>query len=255
MTRILSIISGKGGVGKTVTAVALTAALVERGKSVIVLDGNITTPNISLHLGIPLSPVTLHDVLKGKAKASEAVYSHPSGIRVVPASLSVSALKGANPDRLSAVLLNLLGQAEIIIIDAAAGLGREALAAISVADEILIVTNPDLPSVTDALKTIKLAQEAGTPILGVVLNRVRGHAHELSKKEVHAMVEVPVIATVPEDLAVPRAIASKMPVVRHSPRSRAAREFKKLAAAVLGEQHGQVKKKNWFERLLDYLAG
>ncbi|MBU5557557.1 MAG: cell division ATPase MinD [Candidatus Aenigmatarchaeota archaeon] len=256
MTRIIAVLSAKGGVGKTTTTSNIGAALAEKGKSVIVIDGNVTTPNLSLHLGIPLAPITLHDALKGDAHIRSAIYKHSSGMQVIPASLSVGALKGLNINKLAGALMNLLGAAEIILIDGAAGLGKEATAIMEVSDEMIIVTNPDLPALTDALKAIKMANEIGTKVLGVVVNRVRGHSHEISVSEIRDMLEVPVIAVVPEDKAVPKAIAAKMPVVNYSPRSKASREFKRLAASIAGEAWTEpTKRKNWFDRMLDYLAG
>lgn len=243
MTRIIGVLSAKGGVGKTTTAANLSVALANYGRSVIVLDGNVTTPNLSLHLGIPLARTTLHDVLKNRAHISQAIHKHRSGIRIVPASLSVAELRGLDIAKLSAALLNLLGQAEIIIIDGAAGLGREALATMEVADELVIVTNPELPALTDALRAVRLAHESGAKVLGVVLNRVRGHSHELSVEDVNEMLGVPVIAVVPEDPYVPRAIAQKIPVVHFAPSSRAARQFRRLAATVLGKQPEPTKRK------------
>ena len=67
MTRIISIVAGKGGVGKTFLTSNLAIALTELGKDVIAIDSNLTTPNLGIHLGIPLYPVTLQDVIKTKA--------------------------------------------------------------------------------------------------------------------------------------------------------------------------------------------
>ncbi|MDI6798866.1 MAG: P-loop NTPase, partial [Candidatus Aenigmarchaeota archaeon] len=65
MTRIISVIGGKGGTGKTTIASNLSAALSELGQEVIAVDANLTTPNLGLHLGLLLVPNTLHDVLRG----------------------------------------------------------------------------------------------------------------------------------------------------------------------------------------------
>jgi septum site-determining protein MinD len=254
MTRIISVLSGKGGVGKTTLVSNLGAALVKKGKNIIILDGNVTTPNLSLHLGIPFYPVTLHDVLNKKAPIEAAIYHHESGLRIIPASLSYEAVKDVDMERFQAVLMKLLGKADIVIVDAAAGLGKEALAAINVADELIVVTNPDLPAVTDALKTIKIAEEKGTKILGVVVNRVRGLRHELSLNEIKSILEVPIIAAVPEDLAVPRSIAKRIPVVHHKPNSKASLEFHRLAARIIGEPWMAVKQKSWIERLFFWLT-
>jgi septum site-determining protein MinD len=254
MTRIISVLSGKGGVGKTTLVSNLGAALVKKGKNIIILDGNVTTPNLSLHLGIPFYPVTLHDVLKKKIPIESAIYHHESGLRIIPASLSYEAVKDVDMERFQAVLMKLLGKADIVIVDAAAGLGKEALAAINVADELIVVTNPDLPAVTDALKTIKIAEEKGTKILGVVVNRVRGLRHELSLNEIKSILEVPIIAAVPEDLAVPRSIAKRIPVVHHKPNSKASLEFHRLAARIIGEPWMAIKQKSWIERLFFWLT-
>jgi septum site-determining protein MinD len=253
MAKIISVISGKGGVGKTTTVSNLGAALVKRGKKVIILDGNVTTPNLSLHLGIPFYPITLHDVLKKRIPIEAAIYDHPSGIKIVPASLSANEVKNVNIERLESVLLNLLGKADIIIVDSAAGLGKEALVAMNLADELIIVTNPDLPAVTDALKTIKIAEDNGTKILGVVINRVRGFKHEIPISDIRSMLNAPILAIVPEDIHVPRSIAKSMPVVHHRPQSRASIEFIKLAAKITGEPWVEIKRSGWFDKLLFWL--
>ncbi|NIO45085.1 MAG: P-loop NTPase [Candidatus Aenigmarchaeota archaeon] len=255
MARIISVISGKGGVGKTTTVTNLGAALVKRGKNVIVVDGNVTTPNLSLHLGIPFYPITLHDVLKRGTPIEAAIYEHPTGMSVVPASLSAESVKNTKIEKLQGALLNLLGRTDVIIVDSAAGLGKEALTAMKLADEILIVTNPDLPSVTDALKTIKLAEEGGVDVLGVVVNRVKGKKHEMSLSEIKSMLGAPVLTIVPEDSSVPKSIKKKRPVVHHKPKSRASMAFRKLAARILNEPFKEkpIKKMGWFERLTFWL--
>lgn len=88
MTKVITITSGKGGVGKTTTAINLAAALNSLGKDVILVDSNLTTPNVGIHLGAPIVPVTLNHVLLGKAKVGDAIYEHSSGTKILPSSLS-----------------------------------------------------------------------------------------------------------------------------------------------------------------------
>ena len=255
LTRIITVTGAKGGTGKTTTVTNLALSLIRKKQKVIILDANVTTPNLSLHLGIPFYPMTLHDVLKDKIDIDEAVYKHHSGIKVVPASLAVDAMEGVKFARFEKAVLNLLGQADVIILDAAAGLGREARAAIDVSDEIIIVTNPELPAVTDALKTIKVAEELGTKVLGVVVNKVNGHKHEMSKKEVEDMLEVPILVEVPHDLSVPQSIYEKTPVVDLKPRCKSSMQFKKLASTIIGEEiEEQPKNEGWFKRFFGWLV-
>jgi len=247
VTRIITVLSGKGGAGKTTLVANLGAALAELGKDVVILDANLTTPNLGLHLGIPLFPTTLHDVLKGKAELSEAIYEHESGVKIIPAGISLKDLKGVDARDLPNSLLNLLGSTDIVIVDAAAGLGREAFAAIESADELLLVTNPELPAVTDALKAAKLAEQVGTKISGVVVNRVSGKPHELTKNEIESMLDHIMLAEIPEDVSVQESISRRMPVLHHKPTSKASIEIKKLAAMLVDEK--PMIKIPWYKRM------
>ena len=89
MTRLILITSGKGGVGKTTLTSNLSAALTDFGEDVIAMDANLTTPNLGLHTGMHLAPNTLHDVLKGKKELKKAIYPHPYGYKIIPASMSL----------------------------------------------------------------------------------------------------------------------------------------------------------------------
>ena len=226
LARIISVLSGKGGVGKTTLVSNLGAALTQKGKDVIILDANVTTPNLSLHLGIPFYPITLHDVLDEKYPIDSAVYNHSSGLKIVPASLNVESVKDVKLEKFEKILLNLMGRSDIILVDAAPGLCKEALVAMNISDEIIIVTNPEIPAITDALRTVKIAQEAGIKVLGAVINRVRGHKHEISKSEIESMLGVPIIEVIPEDINVPRSISKMKPVVHHKPKSKASKKVK-----------------------------
>lgn len=237
MTRIIACVSGKGGAGKTMIAANLGVALAEMGKDVVVLDANLTTPNLGLHLGVPLYPTTLHDVLKGKARIQDAIYEHPSGLKIIPAGIALKDLRGVDVRNLSSAVLDLLGNVDIVIIDSAAGLGREALAAIESADELLLITNPELPALADALKAAKLAEQFGTKISGVVVNRITGKSHELRKRDISTMLgDIELLAEIPEDRSVQEAIAKRMPVVHHKSSGDASRELKALAGKLIGRE-------------------
>jgi len=245
MTRILTCASGKGGAGKTMLTANLGIALAELGKDVVVLDSNLTTPNLGLHLGLPLYPTTLHDVLKGNANIKDAIYEHESGLRIIPAGIALKDLKGVDARDLPNVLLDLLGNTEFVIIDSAAGLGREALAAIESADELILITNPELPSVTDSLKAAKLAEQVGTKVSGLVLNRVTGKDHELRKEDIANMLDTELLAEIPEDIAIQESIAKRIPVMYHKPRSPASIEIRRLASGLVGMKF----KRPWYHRL------
>lgn len=248
MARLIVITSGKGGVGKTTTAINLGASFNLFGKNALVLDANLTTPNVGIHLGAPVVSVNLHHVLAGKNKIAEAIYEHYSGMKVVPASISLDDLKDANPEKLSKVAKLLKKKYDIIICDSAAGLGKEAAIAIGIADELVVVTNPELPAVTDALKVIKLAEDMGKIIRGVIVARTGKYKKELSLKDIEIMLEKPILGEVPEDIAVRESITQRDAVIHTHPKSKAALSYKRLAAKLIHRRYHEPE--DFFSRIL-----
>ena len=239
MARTIAIISGKGGVGKTTTAINLGCALKHFEKDVTIVDANVTTPNIGLHLGAPITPITIHDVLKGKKHIKAALYKHHSGTKVIPGSIAYKDARKVPIARLSAVLKGLDKTTEFILLDSAAGLGNEAMSALKSAEEIIIIANPEIPSVTDALRTIKIAKEENKKILGVVVTKTNPKNPNLSVKDVEAILETPVIGIIPEDRAIKNALSQKDSVLFTDPKSASAIQYKKLAAEILGIQYSE----------------
>lgn len=235
MARIITITSGKGGVGKTTTAINLGAALNSFGKEVVILDANLTTPNVGLHLGAPIVPVSLNHVLLGKAKIADAIYEHSSGTKIVPSSLSVRELRRLNHGKLKEVGKKLRKMADFVIFDSAAGLGPEAIASLEAGDELIIVTNPEIPAVTDALKTSKLIEELGKTVKGVIVTRVRGEKTEMPLSNIRDLLELPILGVIPEEGKMQSALVMKDAIVHTHPKSKASRAYKRLASKIAGD--------------------
>jgi septum site-determining protein MinD len=235
MGKIYVIISGKGGVGKTTSSINLGVSFNDLGKEVIIVDGNLTTPNVGLHLGSPIVPITLNHVINDKAKVEEAIYEHETGTKILPSSLSISELKSINPDKLIDVSKRLRKIAEHIILDSPAGLGDEAKAAIKAGDEVIIVTNADISAVTDALKTIKLAEQLDKKVIGALVTRYEGKKWEMPLDTIKDMLEVPILGVIPEDDCVKESQRLKNAVIITHPKSEASKAYRKLARRLLGE--------------------
>lgn len=251
MTKIIVITSGKGGVGKTTTAINLAAALNYFGEDVLVIDANLSTPNIGLHLNSPEVPIDLNQVLLKKAEPMEAVYEHESGIKVMPSSLSIEELKKIKPEKITEFKPNFKKLADHVIVDSAAGLGHEATSIIKMADEIIIVTNPEIAAITDALKTIKLAEQLKIPVKGVIMTRVKKDKIEMQPENVKEMLELDVLGMIPEHNDVRRSQNNKDAVVHTHPKSIPARAYKEIAATLLDIPYdSESEKEKIFERLL-----
>jgi len=235
MAKIYAILSGKGGVGKTTTAINLGISLNSLGEDVIIIDGNLTTPNVGIHLGAPIVPTTLNHVLNGQAEIEEAIYEHESGTKIIPASLSLKESEKINYKKFPELTKKLKRITNYIIIDCAAGLGEEAKSAMYAADEIIIVTNPEMSAVTDALKAIKLSEEMGKPVIGVIIARYEGKKVEMSLSNIKDMLEIPIIGIIPEDNSIKESQVLKNAVIHTHPKSLASKHYIRTSKRILGE--------------------
>jgi len=249
MKKIIVITSGKGGVGKTTTAINLGAAMNYFNKDVLVIDGNLSTPNVGIHLNSPEVPINLNHVLSKDAEASEAVYEHESGLKIMPSSLSIKELKKLRSENLKDFKKDFEAIADHIIVDSAAGLGNEATSAINLADEIILVTNPEMPAITDALKTIKISEQLKKPVLGVIVTRVKKNDIEMTPETVKDMLEVPILGMIPEDENVGKSLSMKDAVVHTHPKSKSARAYKEIVAKLLELEYDSDKDRlSWWRR-------
>ena len=255
MGKIIVITSGKGGVGKTTSAINLGAAINHFGKDVLVIDCNLTTPNVGIHLGSPEVPVTLNHILLKKADVLEAVYEHESGLKIIPSSLSIKELEKLKPERLKDFRNEFKKISDYIIVDSAAGLGNEAISAIRMADELIVITNPEMPAITDALKAIKMAEREKIPVLGVIMSKVRKNEIEMQPETVKEMLEVPILGMVPDDISVSKSLNRKNAVIHTHPKSNASRAYKEIAAKILGiEYNSDIDKETIWERVSKFFG-
>jgi len=243
-TRKIAIVSGKGGIGKTTLAINIGYLLNKKfNYNTVLVDGNLTTPHISLNLGMYNYNLTLNHLLKNEAKPEEAIFEHHTGIRVLPASLETEDLKDVEIMNLPAKLNELNSN---VLIDSAPGLGREGMAAIASADDILFVTQPFSNAVIDIYRTRKVAEKMNKNILGLVVNSRKGGKHELTDKEIEQLTEIPVISTIPYDVEIEKSLAAKVPLEIFNPKSKANRELNSLASKIAGVE---VEEKGFFDKL------
>lgn len=250
MTRFLGIVSGKGGVGKTTAAINLCAALSNFGKDVLVVDGNVRTPNIGLNLGNSKFPLTIHSALKGKNTLQDSVHIHSSGLKFIPGSISFEEAQSTKVDNLPKIMLDLYGVTDLVLIDGPSGLGRDTNNVIESSDEIIIVVNQTIASVTDAIKTAKLAREKNIDVYGIIINKINQN-DEVSSRNISTLIDAPVIGEVPEDVNLKEALSLKHPVVFSHPDSESSIAYKKIAASMLGQEYEPKMdvKRGFFSRL------
>lgn len=246
MGKIIGVLSIKGGVGKTSSVAALGAAIASFGKKVLLIDANFSAPNLGLHLGIVDPETTIHHVLRGKAEAEDAIYEYDN-FDVMPASLLDRQIK--NPLHFKNKISHLKNIYDIILIDSSPSLNNETLAAMMASDELLVVTTPDYPTLSTTLRAVRLAKQRKTPIIGLILNKVYNKSFELSIEEIEEAAGVPTMAVLPHDIDMLEALANTTPSTLYSQNSDTTAEYKKLAAALIGEDYKDTRLKTLFKRI------
>lgn len=171
---VIAVTSGKGGVGKTFMSANTAAALAKRGLKVLVLDADLGLANLDVVLNL-YPKTTLHDVFTGKSVLREAILRAPGGFDVLLAGsglVEYSRLTSEVRDQFQTVMHDVLLDYDVVILDTGAGISDVVLYAISLADEVLLVSTPEPTSLTDAYATVKvLAAQQGRRTIRVVINQ------------------------------------------------------------------------------------
>lgn len=237
MTKFIAVVSAKGGVGKTTTSINLSSALDWFKRDVIVMDANFANPDVGVHLGAPLNEKTTHSALKGNHHINESIYRHPSGLKVIPGDMSYDEARKAQKKNLLNVVLDLTNSAEVVIIDSTPGLGLEARSVIKAIDYVIIVTTPDICSVTNSIKMVKLAKDYDKQVLGVVVNKIHGDEMDLPVENIETIIGAKVLGVIPHDKRIKKAFHTRNPVVITHPEAEPSLAYKRLASELIGEKY------------------
>jgi flagellar biosynthesis protein FlhG len=237
--RSLVIASGKGGVGKSNLAANLAVALGERGARVLLVDADLAQANLDLLLG--LHPrFDLQHVLSGEKSPEEIVVAGPPGVLLVPAASGAPDLAELDDYRRECLLRGisqLEAEADLVLIDTASGVSRQVIAFCLAADEVVVVTTPEMPAFSDAYGLIKLlAQQGITHPPHLLVNQAGSDeeaeetAHRIrlvARRFLH--MEIDSWGHVPDDPSVSRAVRRQEPVTIAFPQSPAAKAYRALA--------------------------
>ena len=242
--RVITVTSGKGGVGKTNLSVNFALAMAAKGKSVLLFDADMGLANVDVMLGM-IPKYTLLNVLNGQKSLSEIVLEGPGGIRLVASgSGGVQELADLNEGQRTKflqALMELQNQSDIILIDTGAGLHRNVLAFVIAAEEVVIVTTPEPTALMDAYGMIKiLFREKQHPVINVVVNMAANQteADEAGKKLVILSkrflgLDIDYLGFVPRDNGMIKAVREQKPVFLSAPLCPAAVSMNRIAEVLM----------------------
>lgn len=228
MTAFITLVSGKGGVGKTTATINIGQALLSLGQKVIILDGNMASPNIALHLGVINPKATLNQFLRKEKDIREILHQHASGLRFIPASPSYKEFQKTNSN-LSEIFEHLDGLADFVLVDAPSGYHADVTSIVRHCQEALIIANPTLSSCVEALKTIEVVKQHNNITINVILNMTHNERHELKTAEIEALLDKPILSNIRADKKVRKSQHQQVPLNYRYPHSRIAKQFKDIA--------------------------
>ena len=231
MVEAFAVASGKGGTGKTTSALALGMAL-SAEYDVTVVDADTGMANLLFHAGLADVETTLHDLLiEDRDVAVDAAVYDRFGMSVVPCGTSLEAFEAADPERLTDVVAELAADTDVLLLDSPATLGsKSAVLPIVLADRIVTVLQPTIPALSDGIKVQEYARSYDTAGAGVLFNRVEDpDAVDRIAEKATRYFDGPTLATIPESDAVKRAREAGKPLLAHAPDSEAATAYRRAA--------------------------
>ncbi len=250
MSKIIVVTSGKGGVGKTTSAAAISAGLAMRGHKTVVIDFDVGLRNLDLIMGCERRVVfDVINVIQGDAKLKQALIKDRrlENLSILPTSQTRDK-DALTHDGVERVLNELREEFDYVICDSPAGIERGAQLAMYFADEAVVVTNPEVSSVRDSDRVLGLlnsrtrrAEEAGAEPVKAHALITRYDADRIARGEMMTVEDVleilaiPLLGVIPESQAVLRASNVGMPVVLDEP-SRAGKAYEEAVARLTGEQ-------------------
>lgn len=245
--RVITITSGKGGVGKSNVAVNLAVWMKKCGKRVIIFDADFGLANVEVMFGAA-PRYNLSDVLYHGKRIADVITEGPMGIGFISAGSGIVGLNNLSPDQMEAMVRSfaeLDGLADIILIDTGAGISDQVLRMILASREVLLVTTPDPSSLTDSYSLLKAlytnpAFERKETKISVLANRVLSEeegrsVYEKLNSVVFQFLQGSVFyaGMIPQDTALEKAVRQQQPVSLYLPFSRSAKAFERAALGLL----------------------
>lgn len=266
--RVITITSGKGGVGKSNVSINLGIQLQKLGLRVVILDADFGLANIEVLFGA-IPKYNLKDAVEGRKSLKEIITEGPLGLQFISGGTGVEGLSNLNKIQLDNLLrgfTELDSIADVILVDTGAGISDSVLEFVAASSEVLLVTTPEPTSITDSYSLLKALHnyrgflQENTKIK-MIANRVSGQIegknlytklNMVTEKFIGLSLEY--LGSVPMDEKVIHSVMKQSPVSISFPNAKSSKAFEKLARELTDTQK-EFKKKSLAEIFTNYLKG
>ncbi|MDE7353758.1 MAG: MinD/ParA family protein [Acetatifactor sp.] len=250
LARVITVTSGKGGVGKSNTSINLAIQFRKMGKKVIILDADFGLANIEIMFGA-VPKHNLCDLIYQGKQITEIITWGPMEVGFISGGSGIAGMSNLSRDYLSYIIQNLAlldTMADIIIVDTGAGISDAVLEFLVASGEILLVTTPEPTSITDSYSLLKALYRH--PRFDEEASKVKMIANRVAKEEegeilfgkLNAVVErylkIPMtyLGSIPDDTQLSRAVMQQMPVSIQNPGARSTAAYKKIADRLMDKE-------------------
>jgi septum site-determining protein MinD len=239
--RVITVTSGKGGVGKTTFSANVSAALAELGKKAVAVDTDVGLRNLDIVMGLENRIVyDLVDVVEGRCRLQKAIIRDKriATLHMLPAAQTRDK-SAVSPDAMEKICAELRSQFDFTIIDSPAGIEGGFQNAIAGADEVVIVTTPHVSSIRDADRVIGLLEAAEKQQIYLVINRLQAEmvrrGDMLDIPDIMDILAIELLGTIPEDESIVMT-SNRGELASLHTTSLAGQEYKNIARRLLGEE-------------------
>ncbi|NMM51226.1 MinD/ParA family protein [Paenibacillus aquistagni] len=247
--RVITVTSGKGGVGKSNFTLNFGIMLQEEGMRTLIFDADIGMANIDVLIGSP-SSLSLYHVLNGSKRLEEIVQVGPSGIHYVPGGSGFKELHempSASLERFLDELSEWSERYDVILFDTGAGLSKETIRFVAAADETFVITTPEPTAIADAYALIKVVHtQFPETSFRIVVNRVIdwSEGKQTSERLISVarrflQLELPVLGYLHDDPHVMQAVKKQTPFTLLYPNIQVSKQMRQLAKVFLYDQEQQ----------------
>ena len=267
LARVITVTSGKGGVGKSNTSINLAIQFKKMGKRVIILDADFGLANIEIMFGT-VPKHNLCDLIYQGKSITDIITWGPMGVGFISGGSGIAGMSNLSRDYLNYIIQNLVqldSIADIIIVDTGAGISDAVLEFLVASSEILLVTTPEPTSITDSYSLVKALYrhprfDPNAIKVKLVANRVQKEAEgKVLFNKLNAVIErylkVPLIylGSVPEDSQLAKSVMQQVPGSLHDPGARSTAAYERVARRLLDKEEAERQPKRGMAAFFSYI--